>query len=82
MIALIKENLRSHIPWGTNVSGVLSSVVASLERAGESEVDNLDVVVRVEKDVLRLHITMSEAHGVQVVDGLEHLFEVVLADVL
>ena len=66
---------------GSDVRDVLSRAVTSLERAGESEVDNLDVVVRVEKDVLRLQIAMSQAHGVQIVDGQEHLLEVVLADV-
>ena len=47
-----------------------------VDHRGESEVRNLDAVVGVEKDVLRLQVSVVHIHGVAVGDGLSHLYEV------
>ena len=82
LVWLSGENLWGHVTWGTNDRSVSSGAIATLKRASEAEIDDLNVIHLVEKDVLWLEISVGEALGVDVVNTLKHLLEEVLADLL
>ena len=79
LVRLLQDNLGGHVALSANDGAVGTRAIASLKRAGKAEIDNLDVVVLVKEDILRLEISVREASGVDVVDTLEHLLEEVLA---
>ena len=82
-LALVRkspQNFGRHVAIGAVIGGVDAGAVATLDWAGEAEVCNLDVVVLVEEDVLGLQVAVRETLAMDIVDALQHLLEVVLAD--
>lgn len=52
----------------------------AFHRAGEAQIDDFEIEVFVEKYVFDFEVSVGDAFGVHVVDRLEQLSEVVLAD--
>mmetsp|Transcript_18364 Transcript_18364/g.21664 ORF Transcript_18364/g.21664 Transcript_18364/m.21664 type:complete len:226 (-) Transcript_18364:25-702(-) len=82
LVGLLGDDFGSHVAGSADLGTVDTGAIAALKRASKAEVDDLDVVVLVEEDVLGLEIAMGEAARVDVVDALEQLLEVELADLL
>ena len=53
------ENLRSHVSWSSDDRSIESASITTLKWACESEINDLDVVIFVEKDVFWLQITVA-----------------------
>ena len=79
LIGLSLEDFGAHVTGSSNEGRIVARSVTTFERAGESKVHNFDVVVLVKEDVLGFEIAMRETLGVDVVQTLQHLFEVVAA---
>jgi hypothetical protein len=52
------------------------------EEGGESKVGNLQVAISRDKDILRLEVSMCHALGVHIADGVDHLGEVEMCNIL
>jgi len=82
LVRLLGMDLWGHEAEGSDDAAVHAVACAAFDGAGEAEIDHLHVVEFVEQDVLAFKVTMSEALGVDVVDGLDELFGVVANDAL
>lgn len=80
LVSLAINDLRSHVPRGANLSAVEARAIATGQRARKAEVNDLDIIVLVDKEVLRLEVTVGETFRMDVAKTKEHLLEVVLAD--
>ena len=63
-VGRLGQKLGRHIAWRSNLSRVVATTVFTFQLTHESEIDDLYVVVLVQKDVLWLQVAMSEAHRV------------------
>ena len=82
---LVRWDLRSHVAYCADIRSISARAIATLKRADRIVVvsKNLNVILLVvEKDVLGLQISVREAPRVHVLDALQDLSEVVLADSL
>jgi len=79
LIGLSFEDFGAHVARSSNKGRVVARSVTTFERAGKSKVDNFDVVVFVKEDIFGFEIAMRETLRVDVVQPLQHLFEVVAA---
>jgi len=82
LVRVSYDNLGRHEGYGTDHGLQLTLAVAALQRRSDSEVRDLDIVIFVQKDILRLEVTVSQAFRVDIVNYLEHLLEVEAADLL
>ena len=80
LVRLLSMDLGSHEAKRTYVGAVHTVAGAAFNGACESEIDDFDIVELVEKDVFALHISVSEALSVDVVNGLDELLSVVTHD--
>jgi len=75
-------DLGCHEAEGTNDRAVHTISRSTLNWASESEVNDLNIVKLVEKDVFALKISVGETLGVNVMNGLDELLGVVSDDLL
>ena len=82
LVRLLGMDLRGHEAEGTNDGAVHTISRSAFNGAGESEINDLNIVALIKKDVLALEISVSETLGVDVVNGLDQLLGVVSDDLL
>ena len=80
LVWLLLKDLWRHVAWCADHRVRESSAVTSFKFAGEAEINQLDVVVFVEEDVLRLEVPVREALGVDVQEAEEELACIELDD--
>ena len=80
LVWLLLKDLWCHVAWCADHRVRESGAITSFKLAGEAEIDQLDVVVLVEEDVLRLEVAVREALGVDVEEAEEELATVELDD--
>ena len=80
LVWLLLKDLWRHVAWCADHRVRESGAITSFKLAGEAEIDQLDVVVLVEEDVLRLEVAVREALGVDVQEAEEELATVELDD--
>ena len=78
LVWLLLKDLWRHVAWCADHRVRESSAITSFKLAGEAEIDQLDVVVMVEEDVLRLEVSVREALGIDVQEAEEELATVKL----
>lgn len=69
------ENLRRHVPFCTETGLQITRTIASFDSSGETEVSYSQVEIAVEKDVLRLEVSVTDILSVKVLDSIQKLFE-------
>ena len=82
LIGLLSVDLGSHEAQRSDNASVHAVTGTALNRAGEAEIDHLDVVQFVEEDILALEVTVRETLGVNVVNRLNQLLSIVAHDAL
>ena len=80
LVWLLVKNLWCHVSWGTNYRPAETGSISSFKWACESKIDKFHIEILIEKNVLRLQISMGETLRVEVVKTKEHLLEIVSAD--
>ena len=73
LVWLLLKDLWRHVAWCADHRVRESGAVTSFKFAGEAEINQLNVVVFVEEDVLRLEVPVREALGVDVQEAEEEL---------
>ena len=80
LIPLLFPNLRGYVTRSAKQCSTKSVSILALNRATETKVDDLDIIVEIKKYVLWLKVTMREALRVDCVETMKHLNEEVFAD--
>ena len=80
LVWLLLKDLWRHVAWCADHRVRESGAVTSFKFAGEAEINQLNVVVFVEEDVLRLEVPVREALGVDVQEAEEELACIELDD--
>ena len=75
-------DFRGHKTKRANDATVDAGAITALDWTSEAKVNNLDIIVLIEKHILALEITMRETTRVDVVDSLDELLGVVSGDTL
>lgn len=77
LVRLVSMDFRSHEAERADNRAIDTVSCAAFHRASEAEVDHLDIVELVEKNVLTLEVSVREPFRVDVMDGLDQLLGVV-----
>jgi len=73
---------RGHVLWGSKVSSHYSTAVVSYQRRRESKVSHLQIEVLIEKQIIRLQISVRNAHCMDMFNGFNQLMEVISCNIV
>jgi len=76
LIRLLKVDLGSHISLGTQNSVQVRSLLMTLNHSSVTKIGDLQIEVLVQKEVLRLEISVADAVVVAILDTFDELLEV------
>jgi len=80
LIGLMRVDFRGHVALCAEVGFQGATSVTTLQRSCEAEISDTQVVILVEQKVFRLQVAVSDTLGMDVVEALEKLLEVVAAN--